>query len=112
MVKTNNEAKLKPMQLKACPYHLPADIWIDNPSTHQVIDISQMESKEEQYTWYQLSPRHLEHRVQLPTAITLYKLFPKQHSATSVSQVPSVHMYKVMPLYLSIWFIIGIDQKI
>nr|XP_027227308.1 uncharacterized protein LOC113819274 [Penaeus vannamei] len=82
------------MQLKACPYHLPADIWIDNPSTHQVIDISQMESKEEQYTWYQLSPRHLEHRVQLPTAITLYKLFPKQHSATSVSQVPSVHMYK------------------
>lgn len=53
-----------------------------------------MESKEEQYTWYQLSPRHLEHRVQLPTAITLYKLFPKQHSATSVSQVPSVHMYK------------------
>ncbi|XP_069990191.1 uncharacterized protein [Penaeus vannamei] len=63
-------------------------------SVTHVIDISQMESKEEQYTWYQLSPRHLEHRVQLPTAITLYKLFPKQHSATSVSQVPSVHMYK------------------
>ncbi|XP_037773678.1 uncharacterized protein LOC119569700 isoform X1 [Penaeus monodon] len=55
--------------------------------------MSQMEFKEEQYTWYQLSPRHLEHRVCLPTAITLHKLVPKLHS-TSVPQVPSVHMYK------------------
>ncbi|XP_063592774.1 uncharacterized protein LOC134769923 isoform X3 [Penaeus indicus] len=56
--------------------------------------MSQMEFKEEQYTWYQLSPRHLEHRVRLPTAITLHKLVPKLHSTTYVPQVPSVHTYK------------------
>ncbi|XP_047489656.1 uncharacterized protein LOC125039581 isoform X7 [Penaeus chinensis] len=60
-----------------------------------VADMSQMEFKEEQYTWYQLSPRHLEHRVRLPTAITLHKLVPKLRSTTYVPQLSSsVHMYK------------------
>lgn len=75
------------------------------------VEISlQMESHKEQYTWYQLSPRHLEHRVHIPTAITLHKLVPKP--TTTMSQVQSVHTYKVMAVKALHFFVSVVYQLI
>ncbi|KAK8741785.1 hypothetical protein OTU49_002397, partial [Cherax quadricarinatus] len=40
----------------------------------------------QQWTWQQLSPQNLDHRVQIPTAITLHRLVPKTPTTAAASK--------------------------
>ncbi|XP_071536590.1 uncharacterized protein [Panulirus ornatus] len=51
-------------------------------------------TQDEQWFWKQLSPRHLEHRVKIPTAITLHRLVPKPPQAAATTDRPAVGTFK------------------
>ncbi|KAG7161257.1 hypothetical protein Hamer_G016313 [Homarus americanus] len=53
-------------------------------------------TKHQQWFWQQLSPQHLDHRVRLPTAITLHRLVPKTPHPPPASHTPAAVSYKYL----------------